>query len=87
MTVQVNHDYPVVGALKAVDERNEPIERVSIRIFDMVEFEAGTGLPVAETVTDSAGEWVDTLTLDDGRTWIVHFQKTGYGPVHEEVTT
>jgi len=87
MTVQVNHDYPEIGALKAVDERNDPIEGVTIRIFDMVEFEAGAGLPVAETVTDSSGEWVDTLSLADGRTWIIHFEKTGYGPVHEEVTT
>lgn len=87
MTVQVNHDYPVEGALKAVDERNDPIDGVVIRIFDMTEFDAGVGVPVAETVTNSDGEWVDTLSLDGGRTWIVHFQKTGYGPVHEEVTT
>jgi len=87
MTVQVNHDYPEVGALKAVDERNDPLEGVTIRIFDMAEFESGVGLPVAETVTDSSGEWVNTLPLADGRTWIVHFEKTGYGPVHEEVTT
>ena len=87
MTVLVNHDYPETGMLKAVDERNAPIEGVRIRIFNMAEFTAATETPVAETVTDSNGEWVSALSLEDGRTWIVHFQKTGYGPTHEEVTT
>ena len=87
MSVLVNHDYPVAGALTAVDEQDLPLEDVEIRIFEMTPFLAGTATPIAETITDSAGEWVDTIPLDDGRTWIVHFQKVGYGPTHEEVTT
>lgn len=87
MTVSVNHDYPTPGALTAVDAKNDPLEDVVIRVFNLTEFEAGEGTPVAETITDGNGEWVDTLTLADSRTWIVHFQKTGYGPVHEEITT
>ena len=87
MTVSVNHDYPTLGALIAVDERNEPIKDVVIRIFNITEFEDGAGTPVAETITDSDGKWASPLSLADGRTWIIHFQKTGYGPVHEEITT
>jgi len=87
MTVAVNHDYPTSGALKAVDAQNEPLGDVVIRVFNMTEFEAAEGTSIAETITDSNGEWVDTLTLADSRTWIIHFQKTGYGPVHEEITT
>jgi hypothetical protein len=87
MTVPVNHDYPTPGALKAVDAQNEPLEDVVIRIFNMTEFNASTGTPVAETITDANGEWLATLPLADSRTWIIHFQKTGYGPVHEEITT
>lgn len=87
MTVSVNHDYPTPGALKAVDAQNEPLEDVVIRIFNMTEFNASAGIPVAETITDSKGEWLATATLADAHTWIVHFQKTGYGPVHEEITT
>ena len=87
MSVLVNQDYPEVGALRAVDERNNPIEGATVRVFDATAFFDGSATPIAETTTDADGNWVDTLSLEDARTWIVHFQKSGYGPVHEEVTT
>ena len=87
MSVTVNQDYPTPGALRAVDERNAPIEGVVIRVYDMTSFFAGTGTPIAETITDVAGNWIDDLLLEGARTWIVHFEKPGYGPTHEEITT
>jgi hypothetical protein len=87
MSVIVNQDYPTEGALRAVDERNDPIEGVAIRIYDHTAFFAGTGTPVAETITDAEGNWVDDIPLEGARTWVVHFQKSGYGPTHDEVTT
>ena len=89
MTVSVNHDYPREGALLVVSENGEPIEGVDIRIFELEKFLAGeTTTWVAETQTDANGEWDDTIDLDDGRTWVVHFQKLNVvGPEHREITT
>jgi hypothetical protein len=85
----VNHDYPHLGDLKVVDSYGAPVEAVEIRIFELENFLAGeTGTWVAETTTDVNGEWVDTIDLDDGRSWAVHFQKLDIvGPEHREITT
>jgi len=76
MTVSVNHNYPHAGDLTVVDAKGVPIAGVEIRIFELEKFLAGeTGTWVADTFTDSMGEWVDSIDLADGHTWVVHFQK------------
>jgi len=89
MTVLVNHDYPHTGDLTVVSPTGEPVEGVEIRVFEAEKFLAGdTSTWVAQTTTDANGEWVDTFTLDDGRNWVVHFQKLeAFGPEHREITT
>lgn len=89
MTVSVNHNYPHDGDLSVVAANGEPIESVEVRIFELEKFLAGeTNTWIAETLTDSNGEWVDTIDLADGHTWVVHFQKLGFvGPEHREITT
>ncbi|RKY28722.1 MAG: hypothetical protein DRP83_00040 [Planctomycetota bacterium] len=89
MTVHVNHDYPHEGDLQVVSENGEPLEGVTIRIFELEKFLAGeTSSWVAETVTDADGNWVDTIDLEDARSWAVHFQKLDIvGPEHREIMT
>lgn len=89
MTVHVNHDYPHTGDLRIVDTYGDPVEGVVIRIFELEKFLAGETLAwIAETTTNVDGEWVDTIDLDDGRSWAVHLQKLGIvGPEHREITT
>lgn len=89
MSVAVNHDYPHSGDLTVVSHQGVPVEGVEIRVFELEKFLAGdTSTWVAQTTTDANGEWVDTLDLEDGRSWAVHFQKLGVvGPEHREITT
>ena len=89
MTVHVNHDYPHKGDLRVVAVDGTPVENVEIRIFELEKFLAGeTTTWVAETTTDTDGNWLDTITLDDGRSWAIHFQKLGIvGPEHREIMT
>jgi hypothetical protein len=89
MTVLVDHDYPQAGALKAVDAEDEPIEDVEIRIFTQVQYSINDRSTwTAETRTDLNGEWVDSVYLPDGQTWVVHFQKLSeFGPMTVEITT
>ncbi len=89
MSTAINHDYPSAGALQVVNEEGEPVEAAQVRLFDQVDYDAGNvDTWVGETTTDINGEWLDPIIVDDGRTWVVHFEKpTMYGPVHREVTT
>jgi len=85
----VNHDYPLDNEMLVVNEINEPIEGAEIRIYDHTAFFAGVlDTWVASTTTDIEGKWVDPIVLEDGRSWVVHFQKESmYGPDHVEITT
>jgi hypothetical protein len=85
----VNQDFPNANDMLVVNESNEPIEAATIRVFEQSAFTAGVvDTWVAETTTDVDGKWVDPIILDDGKNWIVHFQKESvYGPVHVEITT
>jgi hypothetical protein len=89
VTVLVNHDFPHTGDLRVVDKFGEPLSGVEIRIFKLEKFLAGDTLTwEASTVTDTNGEWVDTISLADGQSWAVHFQKLSVGgPTHREIIT
>jgi len=85
----VDYDYPLEGGLKTVTEGGEPIEGVIVRVYEHTLFFAGdVDTWVGETLTDINGEWVDPIDLEDGRSWVVWFEKpTMYGPKHVEITT
>ena len=85
----VNHDYPNTDDMLVVDETNEPIEAAEIRVYDQTAFDAGVvDTWESMTTSDLEGKWVDPIILEDGRNWVVHFQKESlYGPVHIEITT
>jgi len=85
----VNQDYPNTEDMLVVDESNEPIEAAEIRVFDQTAFDAGAvDTWEAMTTSDEDGKWVDPIVLEDGRNWVVHFQKESmFGPVHIEITT
>lgn len=85
----VNHDYPLAGEMIVVDEQAVPVEGVVIRIYDHTAFFAGdVATWIASTITDVDGKWVDPVVLDDGQSYVVHFQKESVaGPDHVEITT
>lgn len=85
----VNHDYPLENSMLVTDVEGNPIQDAYIRIFSLQAFEAGdVDTWEAQTLSDSEGKWVDPIVLEDGRSWVVHFSKpSGYGPVHQEITT
>lgn len=85
----VNHDFPNINDMLVVSETNTPIEAADIRIYDQTAFDAGViDVWEAATTSDQDGKWVDPIILEDGRNWVVHFQKESvYGPVHVEITT
>ncbi len=85
----VNHDYPLEDEMTVVDEQANPVEGVDIRIFDHTAFFAGdVDTWIASTITDADGKWVDPIVLDDGQSYVVHFQKESVaGPDHVEITT
>ena len=89
MTVMVNHNYPGADDMTVVDEEDNPIEGVVVRVFTLTAFQAGdVSSWVGETLTDINGQWVDPIGLDEGFTWVVHFEKpTVYGPEHKEIIT
>jgi len=89
MSTVVNHDYPGTDDMTVVSPQGDPIEDAQVRIFEFAKYEAGeVDSWVGETTTDVDGKWRDPLILDDGATWVVHFQKESmYGPATVEITT
>ena len=87
--VMINHNYPNDDEMTVVDSEDNPIEGVEIKVFELTAFQAGDVTSwVGETLTDIDGHWVDPISLEAGRTWVVHFEKpTVYGPEHREITT
>jgi hypothetical protein len=85
----VDHDYPLEGEMIVLDEAANPVEDVTIRIFDHTAFFAGdVDTWIGATLTDVDGKWVDPIVLDDGQSYVVHFQKLSVGgPNHVEITT
>jgi beta-xylosidase len=79
-----------VNALRIVADNGTPISDAAVEIYEYVDYSANemAAVVVDETETDSDGKWKDTLTLEDGRTWIVRIEKTGiFGPKILEITT
>jgi len=86
--VKVDHNYPTPGNLRYQTAGGIPIEAAIIRAYKKVDFDLGhTDTPIAITMTDSRGNWVNPISLDVGFTYTIQFAKAGlYGPDKTEIT-
>lgn len=86
-SVKVDHNYGVPGALRYQAPNGAPIENAVIRIYRKIDFDqANTDTPLAITLTNADGNWVDPVSLTPGFTYVIQFAKEGlYGPDHTEV--
>jgi hypothetical protein len=86
--VKVDHNYGFMGALRYQTAGGIPVEAAIIRIYTKADFDAGnTDAPLAITMTNSAGNWINPVSLNTGFTYVVQYAKEGlYGPDKIEVT-
>jgi hypothetical protein len=85
----VTHDYPTSNALLVVDPDGNPIGGATVKIFNLIDFEANSvDTWIGQTETDAEGKWINPIEVLDGMTYVVLFQKySEYGPTHLEITT
>lgn len=89
MAVMVNHNYPDADDLRVLAPNGDPIADVVITVFELVPYNAGiVDTWVGVSTTDIEGRWTAPISLSEGQTYIVHFEKpTMYGPSVLEITT
>jgi hypothetical protein len=85
--VKVDHNYGSSGALRYQTAGGIPVEAAVIRVWKKSDFDAGnTDAPLAITMTNAEGNWVNPLSLTTGFTYTVQFFKEGlYGPDKTEI--
>jgi hypothetical protein len=85
--VKMDHNYPTPGNLRYQTQGGSPVEAAIIRIWKKSDFDAGnTDAPLAITMTNAQGNWVNPISLTTGFTYTVQFFKEGlYGPDKVEV--
>lgn len=86
-TVKVDHNYGSPGALRYQTAAGSPVEQALIRVYTKTSFDQGeTDTPLAITMTNSQGNWVNPVSLTTGLTYVIQFAKEGlYGPDSVEV--
>jgi len=86
--VKVDHNYGSPGALRYQTAGGIPVEAAIIRIYKKVDFDLGnTDAPLAITMTDARGNWVNPINLGVGFTYTIQIAKEGlYGPDKMEIT-
>jgi hypothetical protein len=86
--VKVDHNTPTPGNLRYQTAGGIPVEAAVIRVYKKSDFDAGnTDTPLAVTMTNVQGNWVNPISLTTGFTYVVQFAKEGlYGPDKTEVT-
>jgi len=86
-TVQLDQNYTVPGAMRYQTAGGSPIEGAIIRVYKKTDFDQGlTSAPLAITLTDALGNWVNPITVTTGYTYTIQFAKEGlYGPDKTEV--
>ncbi len=86
--VKLDHNYGSPGALRYQTAGGIPVEAALIRIWKKVDFDTGnTDAPLAITMTNAQGNWVNPISLTTGFTYTVQFFKEGlYGPDKVDVT-
>ncbi len=85
--VSIDHNYPTPGNLRYQTTGGSPIEAAIIRIWKKADFDVGnTDAPLAITMTNALGNWVNPVSLTTGFTYTVQFFKEGlYGPDKTEI--
>lgn len=86
-TVSVDHNYGSPGALRYQTTGGIPVEGALVRVYLKTQFDQGlTSTPLAVTLTDVSGNWVNPISLTTGTTYTVQFAKEGmYGPDKREI--
>ena len=85
--VKVDHNYPTAGNLRYQTSGGIPVEAAYVRIYKKVDFDQGrTDTPLAITMTNAYGNWVNPISLTMGYTYVVQFAKESlYGPDKTEI--
>lgn len=86
-TVKVDHNYGSSGSLRYQTAGGVPVEAAIVRIYTKASFDQGEiDQPLAITLTDVRGNWVNPVYLTAGFTYTVQFAKEGlYGPDKTEI--
>lgn len=86
-SVVIDHNYPTAANLRYQTGSGAPIEGALIRVYRKTDFDMGlTSTPLAITMTDVSGNWINPVTLTTGYTYTIQFAKEGlYGPDKVEV--
>jgi hypothetical protein len=86
-TVKVDHNYGSPGALRYQTAGGIPVEAALVRVYTKSLFDQGiTDTPLAVTLTNAQGNWVNPVSLTTGATYVVQFAKEGlYGPDKTEI--
>ena len=85
--VKVDHNTPTPGNLRYQTAGGIPVEAAIVRVYYKTAFDLGqTDTPLAVTLTNVQGNWVNPISLTTGFTYVVQFAKEGlYGPDKTEV--
>jgi hypothetical protein len=86
--VKVDHNTPTAGSLRYQTAGGIPVEAAVVRVYYKSAFDQGqTDTPLAVTMTNVQGNWVNPISLTTGFTYVVQFAKEGlYGPDKTEIT-
>lgn len=92
MTTKVDHNYPTPGALTVTDSVTAlPVADASIWIYEASSYppvDDEHDIRAAETHSDASGEWVNSVYLNDGQSWVIEVRKRlSYDPEVIEITT
>ena len=86
-TVQLDEDYNGANSLQYTDPDGEPIDAAQVRVYKKIDYDLQKyDSTVGVTSTDTAGGWVDPVTVEAGFTYTIQFFKPGaFGPDTAEV--
>lgn len=85
--VGIDENYGGLNHLQPVDLTGNPLENVQIRIFFKTDYDNNNlDSPVGITLSNNDGSWGNTIFVEPGYTYVVHFEKPGeFSPVTTEI--
>ena len=85
--VKIDHNYGSPGALRYQTTGGIPIESAVVRVYKKTDFDLGnTDTPLAVTMTNAQGNWVNPISVTAGFTYTIQIAKEGlYGPDKTEI--
>jgi len=86
--VKVDHNTPTPGNLRYQTAGGIPVEAAIVRVYYKTAFDLGqTDTPLAVTLTNVQGNWVNPISVTTGYTYTIVYAKEGlYGPNSVEIT-